>query len=263
MAQIDATLSPDSDISKRLTKGMNESNNPIGGFALDANALRAPDYFLYIHSISPKGFEVRLPPIMPKVNIPACKKGERVNTPIKIPNIVNQAWEDATSGELRICGTPGERVCMNIINPANMGTDQDVEIDVQYQQFHVGGDLSVYGVWYSRNEVPTDEEMVKPRAKMEKYYRKMLGVGDELHRTGKQSQIPEDSFIAASYFSYRSGWNTVVEVPEACPICGGPMRKGVAIHGGADGCNGVVDWEKAISSGLKTEKDRPKAPREI
>src|SRR5579862_3217929 len=240
MAQIDATLNAESEVSKSATLGMNRSSNPMGPFSMDANALRAPDYFLFIHSISPKAFEVRMPPIMPKVDIPARRPDERSSKPIKIPNIVNQTWEDVGTGEMRICGTAGERVCMNIINPANMGTDQWIEVDPSFQQFHAGSDLSIYGVFYSRNEVPTDAEIERITKKMEGHYRKLIAKGDELYRSGKQSLISEDCYMAASYFKHRGAWNAVVEIPDSCPLCGGAMRKGSAIHGGAEGCGGVL-----------------------
>lgn len=248
--QADATISSQTMLDKRSIQ-----ENQMKNFTVDANFVRPPDFHIYIFNVSPKPFEVWRPPLMPRVQIPGIEKGQKYRLAFKLPNIVNQCWADADTGLARIAGFDGRRVAMDIINPANITLDQDLQMDPK-NVFGEGVDLS-WCVFWSLNEIPTEKEMTKAIDKMEKYFRALLQQADDFARAGQYNKIQPDHFMAADHFRYKGVWNTRVEVPEDCPLCGGPIKKGAIVHAGPDGCHGVLDWKKAVAAGLKSREDVP------
>lgn len=258
---IDATINSDSAVATAAAKSMERGSNAIPNFAIDANFNRKVEYFVHMYNVGERPHRLTNG-LIKNALIPGVKQGEKFIKCFSLPNIVNQVWQDPDTGQLRTYGEDGRRVMMDLINPANMGIDQDFELPPD-QIVSQGSNLAVWGLFWSLNDPPSQEELKKATAKMEKHYRRLIAEADAFDRAGKRGEILEIHYIAASYFHYKGSWNTIVEVPVECPLCGGPMKKGVAVHIGAEGCGGVIDWDRAISSGLKKEKDRPQAERTI
>jgi hypothetical protein len=257
MAQADASVTAGTEDLIRHANAKMEAENGVKNFTLDANTLRKPDYFVYVFNVGVRAHRVTTGQLK-NVHVPGVKAGQKYVLAFKLPNIVNQSWKDPDTDQVRVWGDDGRRVAMDLINPANMGIDQDFEIDPS-QVVSSGADLSRWGLFWSLHEVPTEEELAKATKRMEKHYRFLINQADNFARTNHYDMIQDIHHIAADYFGHRSSWNTRVEVPEECPLCGLPVKKGVAIHAGADGCGGVLDWDKAIASGLKKESQRPVA----
>jgi hypothetical protein len=258
MPNIDASVDPHSDLAVSMSKSMMRSENQMRSFNVDANFTRPPDYFIYIFNVSPKTFVVERPPLMPRVQIPGVESGQRYRLACKLPNILNQTWQDADTAQPRVHGFHGEQVAGDIINSANLTGDQWKDIENQLGQ---GVDLSKWGVFWSLKEKPTEEELSKAKARLEKNYRALLQEADDFARAGQYARIMPDHHLAASHFKYRAAWNAQVEVPETCPACGGGMKKGSVVHGGVDGCGAVLDWEKAVEYGQKSKADVPESKR--
>lgn len=257
MSQADASVASLNQIDKRTT----QENLATFNWHSDPHMVRKPDYFLYLFNIGPLNHDVARPPMIVRAKIPACPKGQKYVTAFKLGNIVNQVWADADTGQPRTHSEYAERVLTDLINPYNLGVDQDVEIDPN-RVFSVGNNLGEMGVFWSRNEVPTDEEMVKPRQRMEKFFRRMIAQGDALARAGKQEDITELMHIGADYFNYKAGWHTQVEVPATCPNCGEDIKRGVAYHKNSADVICVIDWDRSIAAGVKKASDRPKVAAE-
>lgn len=247
------------DQTKLDKKGIQEN---MAGFnwQSDPNMIRKPDYFIYMFNVGAKSHEVCRPPQMPRVQIPGIKPGEKFRMAFKIPNTVNQMWADPDNGSPRIHGEHGERVAMDMINPNNLGIDQDAEID-QSKVLSAGNDLSKYGVFWSRNEVPTELELTAARKRMEKFYRELLRRADQLATNGKRDEITDDMHMAADYFQYQAAWHVQVEVPLACPQCGENIKQGVAYHKNSMDVICVIDWKRTVASGAKKKEEVPEELR--
>lgn len=262
MSEADATVKTGSERIPEIVaseRGMTTRSN-AATLAVDANLIRKPDYFVYVFNIGEKSHRLSSGHVK-NFYVAGCPVGQRYVHVMKLPNIVNQTFLDASSEQLRIAGDDGRRVAMDIINAANLTLNQDLEIDPN-SVVSEGADYSKWGLFWSLNEVPTEDELLAAKRRVEKHYRALIAQADEWTRKNKQELIREDHHIAANYFRYEGVWNTRVALPESCPVCGGGMMKGVAVHGGANGCGAVLDWDKAIAAGLKTEKDRPRVKSE-
>lgn len=246
-----------------------EAENRFDGFTVLPGMKRKPEYWIYVFNIGAKAWvddahgklAIRRPPLMPCVSIPGCPKSSKYVVAFRVPDIIRQGWQDEVTGGLRIHEEYGERVVMDIINPVNPGIDQDLEIDPNVQAFASGFNLGEYGVFFSKNEEPTDEEMDKARKRMEKRYRALLAEADELERAGERKRITADHYLAADYFDYKSGWRTRAEAPSACPVCGSSMKAGAAFHVLDGGGLCINDWKRVVAAGVRKREDVPEELR--
>lgn len=252
----DATVQSLNQIDKRT----NSENAATFNWRSNPNMIRQPDYHLYMFNVGPMKHEVARPPIMVKATIPACPKGQKYIMAFKIGNIVNQIWADPDNGEPRTHAEYGERVMMDIVNPYNLGIDQDAPIDENHV-FSVNADLGKFGVFWSKNEVPTDEEIQKAVGRMEKHFRQQLNVADALARAGKQSEITDVQHMAADHFHYKAGWHVQVEAPVSCPNCGEDIKPGVAFHKNSMDLICVIDWQRTVAAGAKKKSEVPEDKR--
>lgn len=256
MASATHKLANQTLIDKKGVKENADLLNPEA-FRGNPNLVRPADYFIYIFNTGAMKHVVDRPPMFLKVNIPACNKGERYRIAFKLPNICHQTWPDPDTGTPRVHSEYGERVAMDMINPNNLGVDQDAEIDPS-TVFSAGNDLSVFGVFWSRNETPTEEELQKAEARRDKYYRRLITTAREKARLGKHVDITDIEHMAAEHFRLNESWHTVVEAPIDCPNCGEQIKAGVAYHKNSMDLICVLDWDRAIAAGAKKESDRPK-----
>lgn len=250
----DASISNQTELDKRSI-----AENQVTNLQLDANFQRRPDYFIYVFNVGARSHRVSNGHLK-NVLIPGVDKGQKYVMAFKLPNIVNQCWQGADNGMIQTYGDDGRRVAMDIINPANMGIDQDYEIPKD-QIVSQGANLANWGLFWSLNEVPTDEEIAKAVGRMERYYRSLLKEADQLARSGKYDKIEEFHYIAADYFGYKGAWNTKVDVPNDCPNCGASVKQGVAYHRNEDGSVCVIDWQRTVAAGIKTKKEVPEDAR--
>lgn len=245
------------------------ATNQIGAIAVMPGMNRKPEYYIYVFNIGAKAWvddanaklAIRRPPLMPCVSIPGCPKGKPYVLAFRLPDIVRQGWQDETTGGLRIHEEYGARVAMDIINPVNPTLDQDLQIDPNIQAFAQGFNLGAFGVFWSKNEVPTEEELNKAKGRMERQYRKLLVEADELERAGQRSKLTPDHYLAGDYFGYKANWRSVPEVPDNCPNCGAGIKRGAAYHRTEDGVICVVDWKRTVAAGVKTKADVPEELR--
>ena len=247
--------------------------------AASANAPLAPDfrsdplldhhvkYFVRVFNISRMGFSVDHPFFRAwrnGNNIPACPPDKPYVEVARFPDIVIEKFVQSESGEVRSRGERGERIAMDIINPANLGIDQEQVLSPEAELFSGAGtcDLSKRGVFFiSGHDTPTPEEIAKAKARMEKFYRVLITQARELNRSGHATSIGVEMHVAADYFKIHESWHTVAELAETCPNCGQDAPKDVPFHVIAGGLICVRDWQKAVAAGVKTKADVPEDRR--
>jgi RNA polymerase subunit RPABC4/transcription elongation factor Spt4 len=257
--QIDATVAADSPLALKLGAGMTTQDNQRGiNWSIDANLMRPVEYHIFMFNVGVKSHEIRKPPLFPYVLVPGVGPGERYHLAFKIPNICNQGWADPDNGSIRHHGDDGRRVAMDMINPLNPGIDQDWQIDSKSlaRATSIGDDLSQWGLFWSLNETPTEVEIGKAIARMEKFYRRLIAEANGIVQSGRydrqgQDRLNEHHFLAADHFGYKSSWNTLVETPAGCPNCGEPIKAGIAYHKNSMDMVCIIDPERARKAGLK------------
>lgn len=231
----------------------------LGDGSFDANLFRPPDHFVYIYTISDREFIVCQPPLFPRLIIRPKVAGERYSLCLRLPSPFQQEDREGAVGELIVRAIPGERVAASLCNPNNPTLNQDAVL-ADGTILGLGVDLNAQGVFWSPNNPPTEAEIAAAEARRERYYKKLLEKARTLEISNPKELewlINQDYHMAAQYFGVETSWHKKLVKFVECPLCGEPMKPGVAIHTGANGCGGVVDWDKAIASGLRKEKDRP------
>jgi hypothetical protein len=232
-------------------------------FRGDANVDRPADYYLYIYNIAQKKFTVHRPPNFPSITFAGCPSGQPYALVGRVPNVVNEKWIDGVSGEVRVRGIQGERFATDLLNPSNTGIDIWGEVPDEMSWIDGGtDDLTRRGLFWTRNSVPTPDELNRARAKMETHYKKLLQQADQLYSDpATRREIAPEHHIAAEYFKVRAQWHIIAEVPAVCPNCGETTKPGVPFHVNSIGVVCVQPtaeaWKRAVQAGVKTKADVP------
>jgi hypothetical protein len=145
---------------------------------------------------------------------------------------------------------------MDILNPDNLGLDQDAVI---LNPTSIGNNLGEKGVFWSLNEVPTHEELQKAQKRMEEYYRRLVDKANTT-QAAEPGKLPDiltpEHLAAAAYLEENFGmqfvWHTRMARLEDCAICGEKAKAGVAFHRTDDGGVCVRDWARAVKAGART-----------
>jgi hypothetical protein len=255
-------------VSDRFAKTENMRTIRLIDFRGDANVTRPPDYYIYIFNIAQRKFEVRRPPHFPLINFAGCPAGEPYALVGRVPNVVNEKWIDADSGETRVRGIQGERFATDLLNPSNIGIDIWGEVPEELSWIDSGGtdDLTRRGMFWSLNSEPAPEELARAKEKLEKHYRQLLQKADQLYSDPKtRPEISREHHLAADYFKVRSQWHIVAEVPSVCPNCGEAKPTGVPFHVSSIGTICIEPtaeaWRRAVLAGVKKKEDIPEELR--
>jgi hypothetical protein len=230
----------------------------------DRNYNREPDYWLYVFNISTRTFVRHRPPDFPNITLRACPAGQPYVLAARVRDTINYKVKDVGTGQTSLMSISGERWATDLINPANLGNQMWTEVsNPEMDLLHGGGDdLSRRGVFWSRNEVPTPEELARSRTLMERHYRLLVEQAEELAGDPKtRREIGAEHHLAAEYLHMNSSWHVRTAVQEACPNCGEPVNPGIAYHPSAVGGVCVLDWKRAVSAGVKTKAEVPEDQR--
>ncbi len=265
MPQIQARVETNSAIAQAVARRDMQKANLEGiafvDFTQDANLQRKPDYYLYIFNIAPRKFQVCRPPSWPTINFAACPKDQRYIAVGRVPSTVNEV--SLVVDRTVVTGIAGERFATDLLNPSNIGVDIWTEITDEQVAWLDGGtdDLTRRGIFWSRNETPTETELTMARERMEKHYKALLMQADAYQRENRQKEIGPEHRLAAEYFHYKALWHVVAEVPNFCPNCGEAVRPGLAYHATPFGTICVMDWHGAVNAGVKAKADVPEGFR--
>ncbi len=265
MPQVHATVSVGTPAAVAKAVGDMQRENIKGisfvDFTQDANLQRKPDYYLYLFNISPRKFQVCRPPSWPMINFAACPAGKKYELVGRVPSIVNEV--SLVVDRTVVTGIAGERFATDLLNPTNTGIDIWKEITDGEISWLDGGtdDLTRRGMFWSRNEVPSEDELRMAKSRMEQHYKSLLQQADSLERENRQKEIGPEHRMAAEYFHYKAHWHVVAETPNFCPNCGEAVRTGVAYHATPFGTMCVIDWQAAVRAGVKTRADVPEEYR--
>lgn len=225
---------------------------------------RPPEYFVYIYNVSQQDFKVARPPMFREFVLPGRKDGEKFALVTKLPQPIMVPKGNVDSNEVDMVPTDTRRIAMDIINPDNLGTDQDAHLDSK-SITSIGNNLGAKGVFFSLNgpgasqfggkEEPTDEEINRAVARMEKFYQAKLDEARALEVSDPLSLsklISPEHHAAADYFGEDRSWHTKKSKPMDCPNCGDRIKQGAAFHKTDEGTLCIIDWKRAVAAGVRS-----------
>lgn len=261
---VDANLNLSSDIAATQGRQLEENSNraalPVNfqQLSADPNVDRKPDYWLHIFNIGPIKHSVQRPPLTPFLTILDCPPEKPYLLSTSIPNIVNHRYVDAVTGNILTQGFHGELVANGIVNPSNFSRAQFSDV---VDWANSGNDLTSQGCFWSRHNPPLASEIATARSRMERYFQQQVELGNQLHESGKTSEITPRMHVAASYFKLQLPWHRRYEVPTTCPECGEEIKPGVSFHRNSLSLICVLDWRRAVEAGVKALADVPESKR--
>jgi hypothetical protein len=258
------------DMRKDLSEAMTRANQVNYTFISRNYILnRKPDYLVYIYNVSQQTFEVSRPPYIKRLEIKGCSPTDkcRLITSLPVPLIYPNPKVDESAWGLEIEDT--RRIVMDMINPDNLTLDQELQVSAA-QAWSQGQNLGVRGVFWSLNgpgaskvwkdahEEPTEEEIKKAITRMERHYKSLLEQARqvEVSSPAKLSELLTlEHNYAADYFDEERSWHKkqVRAASAQCPNCGTMIREGVAFHKTEEGVLCIIDWNRAVRSGVRTK----------
>lgn len=263
MPEPNATLNGGNAQIKRAgqeaTRAMTSEANPEYSFIGNANLMHTPAYFVRIFNVS----EVEVKIERPWVNfnptqrgkmivIPARKEGERVSKPFLIADIVQVPIRNDSNKTYQSIGQRGEFLAQDALNPEDMtGSWKTVRTLSSGSPINEGTNLYHQGLFWTRNETPTDEEVDAAISRLEANYNRLIDEAKILWATGEQGrlQIGNTHRRAAQYFGMEFEWNVLYKSLQECPGCGSKISKAAVV---CPKCPAVFNWEKALGLGLRT-----------
>lgn len=251
-----------------LSAAMGKANNVDFSMFTATNYMmsRPPEYFVFIYNVSKETYKVERPPLFKSVTVPGREGKNRYALAGRVPQPFMAPKGNVDSNEVDMIPTDARRIAMDIINPDNTGINQDGYIDPK-NITAIGNNLGAKGVFYSLNgpggskfgqqEEPTKEEIDRAYDRMEKYYRfkldeaKTMAVTDPAN-LGKL--LGPEHHAAAEYFGEEYAWHAKTTRPMDCPNCGEKIKAGAAFHKTDEGVFCIIDWRRAVASGIRTRQ---------
>lgn len=240
-----------------LSTGMNRANNADFNFNGNHYLMnRAPDYYVYIHTVSEHAYTVSRPPIISAMVLLGKKANQKSALCARFPQPLLTPVSNVDSGEVSIMPTDTRRFVMDIVNPENLTLDQDAVVKHFVSR---GNDLGSKGVFWSLNEVPTEEEIAAAIARMEKYYKQIVSDANTVEAASPKDlpdTLTPEHHAAADYLTHHFGtqvkWHTAMSRLEDCELCGEKVKAGIAFHRTDEGGVCVRDWKRTVQSGART-----------
>jgi len=256
---MDATLSTPRH-NPGLSDGMSRANNSEFNFNGNQYLMnRAPDYWVYIHTVSEGTYDVSRPPIISTMKLVGKSPKQKYATCARFPQPLLTPQSNVDSNEVTIAPMDCRRFVMDIINPDNLGNRPEDQDAIITSRSNVGNDLGAKGVFWSLNEVPTDAEISSAIARMEKYYKTLTEKANTVEASSPKDlpdTLTPEHHTAAEYLSKVFGtqfkWHTAMARLEDCELCGQKIKSGIAFHRTEEGGLCVRDWVRAVKSGAVT-----------
>lgn len=125
---------------------------------------------VWIYNVSTMAFEADT--ALGIVKFPGRGK-KKYSIVTSLPMVVTHPRTSVDENEAHGVFTDGRRVAMDIVNPDNLGLDQNNKTDVG-NVTAVGRDLNAKGVFWSLNNPPTEKELREARTRMKARYKLLL-----------------------------------------------------------------------------------------
>lgn len=205
----------------------------------------APKHVIYIFNVGPIQHTIEKGSAGPRggYKIEACEKGRQFSRPLILPSLVSDTY--MIENEIKTHTVSGEFMAQDIIHPM-LG-----------KNWSLGQNLDELGVFWTKNNPPTDDELSTARTKLDKTFRALLAEATQLEATGQLQFVTPLMRHAAEHYGEDRPWNKIYRKTAECPGCGGPVKPGVIMHT----CGAVMPgmWAHAVAKGLKTRAQAAEA----
>jgi hypothetical protein len=244
---------------ERAAKLTKAANRPL---AEGAWLPRPEEYKVYLYTTAKRELTTTHA-LLAEVRIPACEAGTRYRKVRFIPHPFPQGVEDVFGvGAEPFHYHDAQRIAQDICDPGNPTLTQGVDyqkID-PYWLSQEGANFSKYGVFWSRNETPTEEEIKAAETRRDTYYRYLIQYADKLFASDPRrasQEITEDHRIALDHFGEERTWHKKFVAMISCPNCAQQIPQGVAYHRDLDGDLCILDWKRTVTAGKRKKEDVP------
>lgn len=261
MAKVALEGSSDTPTAKRYARMFSEAENrPMQ----DGSWVpRSTEFNVYIFTVAKRDFKTTHA-LIPLVEIPACGPNERYKKVRFIPHPFPQKVEDVfNTGREPYDYHSAERIAQDICDPTNPTLNQGIsdygKID-PYWFAQDGTNFSKHGVFWSRNETPTEDELKNAETKRDNYYRFLISEADRFYAADPNTAITKitpDHRMALNFFGEERPWHKKFTPMQACPNCAQQIPQGVAFHRDIDGDICVIDWKRTVAAGKRKKEDVP------
>lgn len=262
MAQPNATIGGSAQIKRAgvlATKAMINEANPDFTFIGDANQQHTPQYFVYIFNVSDVEVKIERPWVNfnptqrgKMIIVAARQEGERYSKPFKIADIVQVPLRNDTTRTYQSIGQRGEFLAQDALNPEDMqGNWRTVRTMSTGSALNEGTNLYHWGLFWTKNEVPSDEEVTAAVNRLETNYNRLIDEAKLLWASGEKArlEIGNTHRRAAQHFGLEFEWNVLYRSLQECPGCGTRVSKKAAI---CPKCPWTFNWEQALAGGVRT-----------
>jgi len=254
-----AAISTGTPNAERMTRTMNQNSNPDFVFMGNANVARPPSFYVRIFNVSDYEQKIERPWVSfnpahksKVIIIKAKKPGEMYSAPFLISDVVQIPDRNIHTGQMGSYGVDGKFLAQDALNPDEpQGNWKTVRELGAGQAGNEGTNLYHWGLFWTLNETPTDEEVLTAVARMEANYNRLIDEAKTLWMSGEQGrkQIGNTHRRAAQYYRQEFEWNQVYKATQECPGCGSRISMVAVV---CPKCPATLNWEKALSLGLRT-----------
>jgi hypothetical protein len=145
--------------------------------------------------------------LIKRLQIPACSSYEEYAVATSIPLVVVQPKPNVDNGETNYFFMDGRRVAMDLINPSNLGLDQDLGPRLQ-ASFAVGNDFNRKGVFFSTHNPPLKKEIKAAHKRLKVYYQELIDRANIVRITSAATQLGVPTAEVTAAVEYVEGPRT-------------------------------------------------------
>ena len=156
--------------TERLEAGLNSGSNLTARLCLEQlNLLDLQrKNKIWIYNISQQEYTLRNS-VIRELKVPARKDGEEYAVVTSFPQVVVEPVLHVDNNEMHYFAMSGERLAMDLINPSNLGLDQDATGMCYGITLSTGTNLSDRGVFFSTQNPPLRKDLAGARKRYKKY----------------------------------------------------------------------------------------------
>lgn len=197
---------------------------------------------LYIFNISDIELAWREPGFSRFV-VPACEKGKPYSEPLSIPGIISEEYLQDQSTEFNHYNAVEIAYAILKIGPGMKATL----------------DMTNKGYFMSETNPPSAARLAEAQAKYNIWCDGLIREADAIMAQGESKgmtgqMLNESHYRALAYRKQTRQWGKQSVEMMDCPACGGSVPRGAAVHAS---CGAIVNWELAVTHGLKKREDVP------
>jgi hypothetical protein len=218
-----------------ITRDGRATRNPWQYDALPDEIAKAPVQF-YIYNVGPLTQIINAGSMGQHFLFPP-KEGEKWGKPIEIKKYMVD-WADQGDYKHKPIIMEGEYVAKEWVCPDG-GKEPEL-------------DLRKWGVFYSKNNPPTEAEIETARRYVHLQMDRLVKIADNLYQDPRRRpEITNIYYIAAKHLMVERPWCTVSKEMARCEGCGKAVEQDVA----KCGCGAIRDWNKARKLRLVTKEE--------